>query len=186
MKTLLHIYTRLEWRQWLEQNFRSEKEAWLVFPAKSTGKAGILYNDAVEEALYFGWIDSIRKRVDAGHTAQRFSPRKPTSSYSQPNRERLRWLAANNLLHPEIVERVRDVLSEPFVYPPDIVTALQQDEVTWRNFQNFSESYKRIRIAYIQDARNRPGEFEKRLRNFLAKSGQNRKIRGHGGVEKYY
>ena len=48
MKTLLHIYTRLEWRQWLEQNFRSEKEAWLVFPAKSTGKAGILYNDAVE------------------------------------------------------------------------------------------------------------------------------------------
>lgn len=60
MKTLLHIYTRLEWRQWLEQNFRSEKEAWLVFPAKSTGKAGILYNDAVEEALCFGWIDSIR------------------------------------------------------------------------------------------------------------------------------
>ncbi|MDO5524404.1 MAG: YdeI/OmpD-associated family protein, partial [Bacteroidia bacterium] len=85
-----------------------------------------------------------------------------------------------------IHKNVTNILSEKFVYPVDIIKALQKDEETWRNFQNFSESYKRIRVAYIHDARARADEFEKRLRNFLTKTGQNKKIIGHGGIDKYY
>ncbi len=182
----IYFATRAEWRKWLEENFRTEKEIWLIFPNKSTGKQCVLYNDAVEEALCFGWIDSIRKKYDATHSMQRFSPRNPKSFYSQPNKERLAWLVKNNMLHPEIYEKVTNILTEKFVYPVDIITVLQSNEETWRNFERFSESYKRIRVAYIDGARKRPEEFEKRLRNFLTKTKQNKRIIGHGGVDKYY
>lgn len=181
-----YFNSREKWRDWLKENFQTEKEIWLIYPNKSTGKQRILYNDAVEEALCFGWIDSTMKKYDATHSMQRFTPRNPKSAYSQPNKERLKWLVENKMLHPEIHKNVAHVLTEEFVYPPDIITALQADEETWRNFQAFSESYKRIRVAYIQGARSRPDEFEKRLRNFLKKTKRNKKIIGHGGIDKYY
>ena len=184
--TALYFASRQPWREWLSENFRTEKEIWLIYPNKSTGKPCILYNDAVEEALCFGWIDSTMKKYDETHAAQRFTPRNPKSSYSQPNKERLRWLAENNLLHPEIHQKVTNILSEKFVYPSDIITALQADEETWQNFQQFSESYKRIRVAFVHDSRNRPEFFEKRLANLLKMNKQNKKIIGHGGIDKYY
>ena len=78
---ILHITTRAEWRNWLENNFNTQQEVWLVYAKKSTGKPRIQYNDAVEEALCFGWIDSTNKTLDKDHTIQRFTPRKPKSSY---------------------------------------------------------------------------------------------------------
>ena len=81
----LYVKDRKEWREWLESNFTREKEIWLVYPAVNSGKSRISYNDAVEEALDFGWIDSTVKRLDEKSTAQRFSPRNPASEYSQAN-----------------------------------------------------------------------------------------------------
>lgn len=92
----------------------------------------------------------------------------------------------NNKIHPKIIEHVRLVLSEPFVFPDDILHRLQTDDEVWQHFQQFSESYQRIRIAYIDGARKRPEEFEKRLNNLLQKTKENKKITGFGGVEKYY
>ena len=182
----IYFDNRNDWRQWLSENFETEKEIWLIYPNKSTGKPCILYNDAVEEALCFGWIDSTMKKYDNTHAAQRFTPRNPKSSYSQPNKERLKWLAENSLLHPKIHKKVTNILSEIFVYPTDIITALKSDEETWQNFQQFSEPYKRIRIAFVRDARSRPEFFEKRLAYLLKMTKQNKKIIGHGGVDKYY
>ena len=182
----IYFTTREDWRKWLSENFRCQKEIWLIYPNKSTGKPCILYNDAVEEALCFGWIDSTMRKYDETHAAQRFTPRNPKSTYSQPNKERLRWLAQNNMLHPDIHKNVTNILEEIFVYPSDIVDALKKEEETWRNFQQFSESYRRIRVAFVHDARKRPEEFEKRLANLLKKTKQNKKIIGHGGVDKYY
>src|SRR5260221_11958148 len=88
----LYITNRKDWRDWLKQNYKTEKEIWLVYPKKATGKPRIEYNDAVEEALCFGWIDSIVKKLDEGHTVQRFSPRNPKAKYSHANVERLRDL----------------------------------------------------------------------------------------------
>ena len=74
MKTL-HVTKRREWRAWLQANGGKEKEIWLVFYKKHTGKARLAYDDAVEEALCFGWIDSIVKRLDEERYAQKFTPR---------------------------------------------------------------------------------------------------------------
>ena len=106
----LYVTGRGEWRRWLETNFETAPEIWLVYPNKASGEPRILYNDAVEEALCFGWIDSIIKKPDELRAAQRFSPRRRGSRYSQLNKERLRWLAAEGLLHPSVRASVDEVL----------------------------------------------------------------------------
>ncbi|MCC7573931.1 MAG: YdeI/OmpD-associated family protein [Candidatus Methanofastidiosum sp.] len=181
----LYVTKREEWRSWLENNFDKEKEIWLVFPKKSSVKPRILYNDAVEEALCFGWIDSIVKTLDGDNSIQRFTPRNPKSSYSQTNKERLKWLFEKNMIHPSMQSIVKEILKEDFIFPRDIIETIKSDDITWKNYQKFSPAYKRIRIAYIDAARNRPEEFEKRLKNFIEKTKENKQI-GFGGVEKYY
>ena len=73
-----------------------------------------------------------------------------------------------------------------FNFPEDIIDELKKDETVWENYQKFSESYKRIRVAYIDAARNRPEEFQKRLNSFMDKTRRNKLIMGYGGIEKYY
>jgi uncharacterized protein YdeI (YjbR/CyaY-like superfamily) len=109
----LRVSGRSEWRKWLEKNYDKEKEIWLVFPKVSSGKTRIEYNDAVEEALSFGWIDSTVKRIDENFTAQRFTPRNPKSRYSQANIERLKWLVKEGKVIPSVRDSIRDILNRP-------------------------------------------------------------------------
>ena len=177
---------RAAWRQYLAERFETAEEIWFVFPDMKSGEPGLPYNDAVEEALCFGWIDSTNRRLDERHCIRRFSPRKKGSAYSRPNIERLIWLDAQGLIHPKIRDSVRPVIEAPFVFPSDILDALRQDEAVWENYQSFSEPYRRIRIAYVEAARNRPEEFRKRLNSFIEKTRRNKRIMGYGGIEKYY
>ncbi len=177
---------RSEWRRYLTEHFETAPEIWFVFPMKASGEESLSYNDAVEEALCFGWIDSTIKHIDPLHRAQRFTPRRKGSPYSQPNIERLIWLDERGLIHPKVRESVLPILQAPFVFPPDILEMLRQDETVWENYQHFSEPYKRIRIAYIEAARNRPAEFQKRLNSFMDKTRKNKRIMGYGGIDKYY
>ena len=181
-----YFETRNEWRAWLSDNFDVADEVWFVFPNKISGKKSIAYNDAVEEALCFDWIDSTIKSLDKEHKIQRFTPRRPKSPYSQANKERLKWLLENRMIHPKFEDKIQTVLSEPFLFPSDIIDKLKADKTVWKNYQQFSDSYKRIRIAYIDAARIRPEEFEKRLTHFINKTKENKKIIGFGGIEKYY
>jgi hypothetical protein len=84
-----------------------------------------------------------------------------------------------------VAESLGDILNEEFIFPPDILKAIQADKEAWGNFQKFSDSYKRIRIAFIAGVRNRPEEFKKRLRYFIEMTRKN-KMFGFGGIEKYY
>lgn len=177
---------RKQWREWLSEHFESESEIWFVFPAKSSGETGVSYNDAVEEALCFGWIDGRAGTLDETHQLRRFTPRRKGSGYSQPNIERLIFLDAQGLIHPKVRPSVEEIIRRPFVYPEDILDALREDETVWKNYLSFTDSYKRIRIAYIEAARKRPAEFEKRLQNFIRKTRENKRIVGYGGIEKYY
>jgi uncharacterized protein YdeI (YjbR/CyaY-like superfamily) len=177
---------RKDWRKWLIDNFETANGVWFVFPNKSSGKKSIIYNDAVEEALCFEWIDSTIKPLDEDHRIQRFTPRNPKSTYSQANKERLRWLLENKMIHPKLEDKIRNVLSDPFIFPNDIMDSLKEDKIVWKNYLLFSDTYKRIRIAYIEAARKRPEEFEKRLNNFINKTKENKIITGFGGIEKYY
>ena len=181
----LYVKDRQGWREWLATNFDKEKEIWLIYPAKESGKPRITYNDAVEEALSFGWIDSTVKHKDDHSSAQRFSPRKPGAGYSQANKERLKWLIKEGKLHPSMREKVEKLLSEDFVFPADILSAIKKNTKAWKNYQNFSPVYRRIRVAYIDGSRNRPEEFKRRLNNFIKKAEQNKLI-GFGGIDKYY
>lgn len=181
----LYVIDRKSWRAWLEANFDTAGEIWLIYPNKASGEPRILYNDAVEEALCFGWIDSIVKKLDSLRAVQRFTPRRPRSSYSQLNKERLRWLAEQGLLHPSVRDSVDDILGEELVLPDDILQAIQANELAWKHFQGFSPAYQRIRLAYIDTARKRPEVYESRLANFIRATERGKQI-GYGGIEKYY
>ncbi len=181
----LYVTNPKDWRSWLKKHYKTAPEIWLVYPRKATGKPRIEYNAAVEEALCFGWIDSLIKKPDEGHTVQRFSPRKPKAKYSQANIERLRDLVAKRKVLKEVAETLGEVLNQKFAIPPDILKAIKSNKEAWKNFQKFSESYKRIRIAFIDGARKHPEEFKKRLRHFIEMTEKN-KMFGFGGIEKHY
>jgi uncharacterized protein YdeI (YjbR/CyaY-like superfamily) len=182
---LLYLTDPQDWRSWLEHHYRSTKEIWLVYYKKYTGKQRISYNDAVEEALCFGWIDSTVRSLDQDRFAQRFCPRYPKTAYSQANKERLRALIAQGRVIPEILAILGDSLDETFEMPPDILSEIQANSQAWANFQSFSEPYIRIRIAFIAGARDRPAEFQKRLRYFIEMTAKGKQF-GFGGIEKYY
>lgn len=181
----LYVTKRTDWQKWLRSHYKTEKEIWLVYPKKATGKPRIEYNDAVEEALCFGWIDSIVKKLDEENTVQRFSPRKPKAPYSQANIERLRYLVPKKKVVKEVLESLGNILDEKFTIPADILKAIKSNKEAWENFQKFSDSYKRIRIAFIDGVRKRPDEFKKRLRYFIQMTEQN-KMFGFGGIKKHF
>lgn len=184
MKTL-HVTDRRKWRAWLRKNYKIEKEIWLVYYKKGSGKARIEYNDAVEEALCYGWIDSTVKTIDDEKYAQKFSPRKPGSKYSPANKERLRSLLKQKKIIKEVRESLPDLGEEDFVIPDDILAELKANKQAWKNFQKFSDAYKRIRIGFIEGARKRPAEFKKRLAYFIRMTEQDKQF-GFGGIEKHY
>nr|WP_321451694.1 YdeI/OmpD-associated family protein [uncultured Carboxylicivirga sp.] len=181
-----YFTNRENWRHWLEINFETQDDVWLEYPLKRTGKKRILYNDAVEEALCFGWIDTTIKSLNEETSIQRFCKRRKNSSFSQPNIERLKWLYENNLVHKSISNEAFKIINQEFIFPEDIIQQLKADKAVWKHYQNFSAPYKRIRIAYIESARKKPEEFEKRLNNFINKTKENKLIKGFGGIEKYY
>ncbi len=130
----------------------------------------LCYNDAVEEALWFGWIDSTVKALDNNNTIQRFTPRNPKCDYSQANKDRLQWLFDKKMIFPSLEEFVKHTINYKFLPHSDIIERIKKDKAAWENYQRFSDSYQRIRIAYINSARHRPVEFRKRLSNFIDKT----------------
>jgi len=176
----LRLTNRKQWRSWLIKNHNKEKEIWLVYYRKSSGKKRIPYNDAVEEALCYGWIDSILKNIDDKSFAQRFSPRRSNSVLSQLNKERIHKLIEKKKMTVKGLNAVKHVfdassINSTYVIQDDILKLLKKDKTTWENFQNFPESYKRIRIGWIEESRTRPEFFNKRLNYFLKMTAKNKK-----------
>jgi len=166
----LYAANRKAWRAWLSKNRAGEKEIWLIYYKKSSGKPRIPYNDAVEEALCFGWIDSTAKKVDGERFAQRFSPRRPNSGLSQMNRERIRKMISEGRMTKAGLAAVSHAFKgdEEFAFPEEILKAIRKDEKAWENFQKLPESYKRIRVAYIDSRRRHGGDmFRRSLRHFI-------------------
>lgn len=172
----VYFTERKEWRDWLSANHQTETEIWLIGYPKKSGKPSLPYNDAVEEALCFGWIDSTVKKIDAERNAQRYTPRRPNSPLSEMNKERVRRLRDAGLMAPAGLAAAGDLSTEKFTIPQDISRALKVDRQVWQNFCVFPESYQRIRVGWIEGARKRPAEFEKRLRYFLKMTAKNKRF----------
>ncbi len=170
----LYVKSRKEWRTWLEKNHDKATDIWLVYYRKASGKPRIPYHEAVEEALCFGWIDSILKGVDRERLAQRFSPRKPKSNWSILNLERMKRLIKSGLMTSAGLTYYPG--ETQFNIPKDILKEIKKDKELWENFQKFDESYQTIRIGFIEGARTRPEEFKKRLNYFLKKTKEGKKF----------
>src|SRR5687767_550105 len=97
---LLYVPTREEWRAWLAEHHATAAEVWLIGYKKQTGKPSVPYDEAVEEALCFGWIDSIRRKLDEERFAQKYSPRRPRSNWTELNLQRARRLQAEGRMAP--------------------------------------------------------------------------------------
>lgn len=181
---LLYAKDRKAWRAWLKKNHKAASEIWLVYYKKSSGKNRIPYNDSVEEALCYGWIDSTMKNVDDISFAQRFTPRRKNSPLSELNKERIRRLiksrkmtkAGLESIKHHIDRNVSDKQLKKFVMPRDILKELKSNPNLWKNFQKFPEHYKHIRIGWVDGSRRRPEEFKKRLRYFLKMTAKNKKF----------
>jgi uncharacterized protein YdeI (YjbR/CyaY-like superfamily) len=170
----LDVADRDAWRRWLAEHHATAKEIWLILYNKQSGKPRLPYLDAVEEALCFGWIDGIQKKLDAERAAQRFTPRRPKSNWTELNKERARRLIASGKMTAAGQAVLPDLAPEAFAVPADILAALQADPQIWENYQRFPELYKRIRIGFIEEVRKQPEVFQQRLANFLKKTRENK------------
>lgn len=173
IENLIPAKTRQELRNWLEEHATSEKFCWVVVSTKEQSGT-ILYLDAVEEALCFGWIDSTKKKISATEVAQRLSPRKKKSNFTELNKERVRRLEKLGLMTEQGRSVLPDMRIETFAIDQEIEARLKEDDQVYQNFLNFPELYRRIRIDTIQSYRNDPELFNKRLEKFIENTRENK------------
>jgi uncharacterized protein YdeI (YjbR/CyaY-like superfamily) len=157
-------------------NHSTESEVWIVSD-ESSEQPSITYLDSVEEAICFGWIDGIAKRISGTEKAQRFTPRRARSNWTELNKERARRLLRLGLMM-DAGERILPDLSAKFEIASDILAAIKVEQKAWEFFQELPELYIRVRVGYIEEARKQPDEFNRRLQNFVSKT-STRKMYGN-------
>lgn len=168
----MYVADRAAWRAWLAEHHRTTAAIWLITYRSPTTRPSVPYLHAVEEALCFGWIDGIAKGLDAERSAQRFTPRRARSHWTELNKERARRLIAAGLMTDAGRAVLPDLDVAAFRIADDILAALQADLEAWGQFQQFPALYQRIRIGYIEEMRRQPAVFHQRLNHFLRKTRQ--------------
>src|SRR5712671_1174669 len=160
MKTFLAT-TVDRWREWLTEHHDSESEVWLIFPKVRTGMASIAYADALDEALCFGWVDSLVKRLDDRRYAQKFTPRRADSRWSAVNRKRYAELKAAGRLKPPGIDRPPTDrgygprpprLPMPSKLPAYIQAELRNQPRALQHFEALAPSQRRRYLAWIEAA----------------------------------
>jgi uncharacterized protein YdeI (YjbR/CyaY-like superfamily) len=170
LKTL-RCRTREEWREWLAKHHASSPGIWFVFFKRHIGQKSVPYDDMVREALCFGWIDSLIKRLDDDRYAIKVTPRQPTSKWSNLNRRRWAELKSAGLL--EATGLAAAPTNNAYAAKPDIPTlpnyiaqALQENTKAWEFFQELAPSHRRYFVVWIHTAK-RPETREKRIRESI-------------------
>lgn len=172
---------RSAWRRWLKKNHATASEVWLVYYKKHTGKPSVTYLDSVREALCFGWIDGIVRRIDDETYTHRFTPRRPGSRWSSTNvRLAKELIASGDMTDAGLAAYRRRV--EPGKPPidesslaPEIETALRADAAAWRNFQDLAPSHRRQYVGWLMSAK-RPETRAKRLAEALRLLAENKTL----------
>lgn len=162
------VKNRSELREWLIENHKVEKECWVVVKrGVSKDESVFWYLDALEEALCFGWIDSTTKKISDTETAQRLSPRRSRSCWTELNKERCRRMEKLGFMTPSGREVVNLALIDEFVIDREILEELQKDSKVWDNFQQFPSLYQRVRVDTIQTNKKNREVFKNRLEKFV-------------------
>lgn len=186
MKTI-EVKSRAEWRAWLAANFDKETEVWLVYYKKKTGKTNVEYGASVEEALCFGWIDSIIKKLDDAKYTRKFTPRNVSSQWSLSNKKRVAHLIkmgsmtehgllkvnaaklAGNWDKPAQKPELTFKMSEEFE------EALKKDKKAEETFSKLSLTFQKQYLGWIEVAK-RPGTREKRIRESIQLLAEGKKL----------
>lgn len=159
-----NFQNREEWRKWLENNYIKEREIWLIIQKKNSLKKGLKYQEAVEEAICFGWIDSKMQSIDSTTFRQRFSPRRKNSIWSKKNKERAEKMIIEKKMKDAGISTIKIAKENGqwnaayssnmvLTIPKDLQKALKQKKVTWVNFNKFSNSYKLQLIFWVNNAK---------------------------------
>ena len=181
----LHFKVRQEWRKWVEGNSSSVKEIWLLHYKKHSNKLSISHDDAVEEALCFGWIDGKLKSIDKDKFILRYSPRKANSVWSKINRDKAEQLIAQGMMTRAGLDKIEEAKRNgywdtaytnktKYEMPVDLQKALMEDSKALNNFENFANTYRNMYIGWVKGAKT--GETrKKRIAEVVKRSALNRK-----------
>ena len=188
-KTLEEVYvpTRSAWRRWLATHHDGSPGIWLIFDRKASRPDRLAYADAVEEALCFGWIDSLVRSIDEGRYMQLFTPRKPKSVWSRSNKERVERLIAEGRMAAAGLARVEEAKRngswsaldavEALVIPPDLKAALAANRKAHEHFHAFPPSARKAYLYWLNSAK-RAETRATRLEEIVRLAAANRKTRG--------
>ena len=158
-----HPLKRDEWREWLKKNHAEKQGVWFVYYKKASGKPRVSYDEAVEEALCFGWIDSLPRKIDDERSKLLFTPRKPKSVWSKLNKTRIEKLIENGAMteigSAKIEAAKKDgswnILdaSDNLEIPADLEKEFSKNKFAESNFDAFTDSVKRVILAWIGSAK---------------------------------
>lgn len=160
----IYVTDREQWRNWLIEHHGGEGGVWLIFYKKETLKPTIGYEDAVEEALCFGWIDSIIKKIDNAKYVRKFTPRKDKSKWSALNRRRANKMIKEGRMTDVGLAKIKAAKKsglwekdgrprKSFTVPPELAEALAQNKKAKENFDKLALSYRRQYIGWISVAK---------------------------------
>jgi uncharacterized protein YdeI (YjbR/CyaY-like superfamily) len=178
IRKTLYVTSREEWRTWLMEHHQSQTEVWLIYYKKHTGQPRISYDHAVEEALCFGWIDSIVKRMDDEKVAQKFTPRRDRTRWSEPNKRRVRKLLREGRMTEAGLAKIdlamlgEEVPAKQGKGDPDIPRfvkqALMSNPKAWANLRSLAPSHRRGYVQWIMEAKKEETR-ERRLREAVSR-----------------
>jgi len=182
----VYVKTRAQWRQWLTRNHRGSTGIWLVFFRKHTQNPTLTCDEAVAEALCFGWIDSIIKKLDEDRCLRKFTPRRADSRWSATNRKRVETLMRQGLMTASglaLVEAAKDagLWGEPdrsgvsFEIPDELARALERNKKAREFFDHLAPSYRKQFIGWITTAK-RSDTRERRVQEAITLLAQGRKL----------
>jgi uncharacterized protein YdeI (YjbR/CyaY-like superfamily) len=179
------FYSIEEWRNWLKANHDTAKVIWVVIQKKASNKQGIRYEEAVLEAVAYGWIDGMMRRIDDYEFMQRFTPRRPNSIWSKSNKQRVEKLIKEGRMTPAGIEAVQNAKKsgqwdkaytsrEPIEIPEDLEKALLENPEAEENFATFPPSARFIYVHWINEAK-RQDTRERRIYTVVVRSEQGKK-----------
>ena len=161
----VEVIDRASWRSWLATNHESETEAWLVYYKKASGKPSLDYGETVEEALCFGWVDSIIKKLDEERYVRKFTPRKDDSKWSLSNIKRVEKMIKAGLMTEYGMQKVKAAkqtgrwdqpVQKPvldFDIPEEFSAALSKNPAAKRTFENLAPTYQKQYLGWIITAK---------------------------------
>jgi len=184
-----HLYFRnaQEWRQWLHDNHQSATKVYLIFYKVGCGIESMRWEEAVQVAICYGWIDSTVKKLDENRRRQMFTPRKDKSVWSKLNKTYIEKLIADNLMHESGLRKIAMAKQngswesldqvENHIMPEDLIQAFEQNPLALENYNNFSPSYRKSYLYWLNQAK-RAETRANRIAEIISLCEQNIKSRG--------